>query len=330
MNPDQTGTKAALHYSLTVPAGEVRRVRVRLRGLADPEIDADPGILQTTSLDVADDFDAMLDARRTEADEFYDAKLPVASGTEEYRVARQAFAGLLWGKQFYHYDVARWLSGDPGQPAPPPGRGDVRNGGWQHLDNHAVILMPDPWEYPWFAAWDLAFHCVTLAHIDAEFAKDQLILLLREWYMHPNGQLPAYEWNFSDVNPPVHAWAAIRVFEIDGRRDFAFLKRVFHKLLLNFTWWVNSKDRRCRQPLRRRLHGTRQHRAVRPIGGSAIGRLPRAGGLDRLDGHVRGRPARHRRCGSRCTTASYEDVATKFFEHFLAIGRRGERRHHVG
>ena len=160
----------------------------------------------------------------------------------EAQIVRQAMSGLLWSKQFYHFDIQRWLAGDPAFPPPPPERAAVRNAEWRHLNAHDVILMPDTWEYPWFAAWDLAFHCVTLAHIDPEFAKAQLVLILREWYMHPIGQLPAYEWNFADVNPPTHAWAALQVFAIDGERDFTFLARVFHKLLMNFTWWTNNKE----------------------------------------------------------------------------------------
>ena len=318
VNPDHHGTKAALHYSLTVPAGGTARVRVRLIGAPHPAIDADPSALAAAPVDVADEFDAVLATRRAEADAFYDAVIPVDQGTEEYRVARQAFAGLLWGKQFYHYDVSRWLSGDPGQPPPPPGRGTIRNGSWRHLNNHEVILMPDPWEYPWFAAWDLAFHCVTLAHIDPRFAKDQLVLLLREWYMHPNGQLPAYEWNFSDVNPPVHGWAAIRVFEIDGRTDFEFLARIFHKLLINFTWWVNSKDREQDNLFEGGFMGLDN---ISPLDRSSlspdVGFLEQADStawmamyaLDLLD--IALRLARHDR--------SYQDVATKFFEHFLTI-----------
>jgi hypothetical protein len=161
-------------------------------------------------------------------------------------VMRQAFAGLLWSKQFYHYVVKDWIEGDPGQPLPPPERASGRNAAWQQLYNADVISMPDKWEYPWYAAWDLAFHCVPLALVDSEFAKEQLILLTREWYMHPNGQLPAYEWALGDVNPPVHAWAAWRVYKIEkkrtGKGDTKFLERIFHKLLLNFTWWVNRKD----------------------------------------------------------------------------------------
>ncbi len=318
VNPDHHGTKAALHYTVTVPAGGAARLRVRLIGVPHPALDADPAGLSTHPIDLSTGFDQVLADRKAEADTFYDAVIPVARESEEYRVARQAFAGLLWGKQFYHYDVSRWLTGDPGQPPPPPGRGGVRNGGWRHLNSHEVILMPDPWEYPWFAAWDLAFHCVTLAHIDPRFAKDQLILLLREWYLHPNGQLPAYEWDFSDVNPPVHAWAAIRVFEIDGRTDFEFLARIFHKLLINFTWWVNNKDREQDNLFEGGFMGLDN---ISPLDRSAlspdVGILEQADAtawmamyaLDLLD--IALRLARHDR--------SYEDVATKFFEHFLAI-----------
>ena len=187
-----------------------------------------------------DDVNWQLRAR--EADEYYASLTPAGCSEDEARVLRQALAGMLWSKQFYHYDVQRWLTGDPAGPTPPASRLLGRNHDWTHLDNRDVISMPDKWEYPWYASRDLAFHCVALAHVDPEFAKDQLILLCREWYMHANGQLPAYEWSFDDVNPPVHAWAALRVFEIDGRRDVAFLERILHKLLINFTWWVNRKD----------------------------------------------------------------------------------------
>ncbi len=318
VDPEHHGTKAALHYPVTVAPGETTRIRVRLVGVPHPALDADPGAVSAAPIDLAEGFDSVLAARRAEADAFFAAVIPRDPAGEEYRVARQAFAGLLWGKQFYHYDVSRWLSGDPGQPPPPPGRGEIRNGHWRHLDNHDVILMPDPWEYPWFAAWDLAFHCVTLAHIDPHFAKDQLILLLREWYLHPDGQLPAYEWNFSDVNPPVHAWAAIRVFEIDGRTDFEFLARVFHKLLINFTWWVNSKDRGGQNLFDGGFLGLDN---IAPLDRStlpaSVGYLEQADAtawmamyaLDLLDMALR--LARHNR--------AYEDVATKFLEHFLAI-----------
>ena len=182
---------------------------------------------------------------------------------------RQALAGMLWTKQFFHFDVDRWLEGDPALPPPPESRKHGRNHEWRHLNNADVISMPDKWEYPWYAAWDLAFHCVPLALVDAQFAKDQLLLLCREWYMHPNGQLPAYEWAFGDVNPPVHAWAALRVFELDGSRDHEFLERIFQKLLLNFTWWVNRKDAAGHERVRGRLPRPRQHRPDRPLGPAA-------------------------------------------------------------
>ncbi len=224
--PSGVGTKGALWYRLEVPAGATAEIRLRLA--------PDAG-------DLGDGWAAVMAEREAEADAFYGAIAPAATD-DERRVMRQAFAGMLWGKQFYNYDVARWLDGDPGQPPPPPGRAGGRNHEWRHLHAHDVISMPDTWEYPWFAAWDLAFHTVALAHVDAEFAKSQLILMCREWYMHPNGAIPAYEWAFSDVNPPVHAWAALRVFRIDGSRDRLFLERIFQKLLLSFSWWTNRKD----------------------------------------------------------------------------------------
>ena len=231
---------------------------------------------------------------------------------------RQAYAGLLWSKQFFHYDVDRWLNGDPGQPAPPPGRGEIRNGDWLHLDNHEVLLMPDPWEYPWYAAWDLAFHCVTLAHIDPEFAKSQLILLLREWYMHPNGQIPAYEWNFSDVNPPVHAWAALRVFELDGGTDYAFLTRIFHKLLINFTWWTNNKERGGNNLFQGGFMGLDN---IAPIDRSKI--PPETGYLEQADSTawmaMYALDLLEMALRLAAAGPAFEDVATKFFEHFLAI-----------
>jgi Glycosyl hydrolase family 63 C-terminal domain len=181
-------------------------------------------------------------SRRQEADEFYEAIAPPGTDPERMRTLRQASAGLIWSKQMYPYRVAQWLDGDPGQPPPPPQHREGRNAGWRHLDSFDILAMPDPWEYPWFAAWDLAFHTISWAHLDPAFAKYQLIVLLREWFQHPNGALPAYEWNFDDVNPPVHALAAIRVFVIDGARDVEFLERVFQKLVINFTWWLNRQD----------------------------------------------------------------------------------------
>jgi hypothetical protein len=309
VNPAQRGTKAALHYSLTVPAGGTATVRVRLFGADNAE---------TEPLDVGAGFDAVMNARKADADGFYAALTPPTCDVHEAEVLRQAYAGLLWSKQFFHYDVRRWLTGDPGQPTPPPGRGAIRNGDWMHLNNHEVLLMPDPWEYPWYAAWDLAFHCVTLAHIDPAFAKSQLVLLLREWYMHPNGQIPAYEWNFSDVNPPVHAWAALRVFELDGGTDFAFLTRIFHKLLINFTWWTNNKEHGGNNLFQGGFMGLDN---IAPLDRSKI--PPETGYLEQADStawmamyaldlfEMSMRLALQNR--------AFEDVTTKFFEHFLAI-----------
>lgn len=233
VNPDQTGTKAAWHYRLTVPAGQTVQLRLRLS-------DADSAIGDTDWAGAA--FAQTQHARQADSDEFYAALAPDDIDTERMRIVTQASAGLIWSKQMYSYDVSRWLDGDPAEPAPPPGHKNVRNQGWRHLDARDILAMPDPWEYPWFAAWDLAFHTIPWAHLDPAFAKYQLVVLLREWFQHPNGALPAYEWNFDDVNPPVHALAALRVFIIDGGTDVQFLERVFQKLLLNFTWWLNRED----------------------------------------------------------------------------------------
>ncbi len=232
VNPEQVGSKAAWWYRADVAAGETVEFLLRLTaegaGSSSTEADLHP--------------ERVLAARRAEADEFYATVTPRAASAEEARVLREAFAGMIWGKQFYAYRVRTWQAGDAEQPAPPTGRAGVRNATWRHLTARDVISMPDPWEYPWFAAWDLAFHTVVLAHVDPAFAKAQLDLLLREWYQHPNGAIPAYEWNFSDLNPPVHAWAALQVFAIDGGWDVEFLEQVFPKLLINFTWWVNQQD----------------------------------------------------------------------------------------
>jgi hypothetical protein len=233
VNPAGTGTKAAFWYRFeAVAPGETVRVRLRLAPTGADEDTFGPA------------FDAVLADRHAEADDFYAAVLPAALDDEGRHIARRGFAGLLWGKQLYRYSVEQWLDGDPAQPVPPPQRGapGARNVDWRHLALADVISMPDEWEYPWFASWDLAFHCVTLAHVDPAFAKEQVLLLCREWAMHPSGQLPAYEWSFSDVNPPVHAWAALQVYLVDGAQDTDFLIRVFSKLLLNFGWWVNRKD----------------------------------------------------------------------------------------
>jgi hypothetical protein len=301
VNPGQVGTKAALHYRLLVGAGETATIRLRL-----DETGGHGG-----------DFDAVLRARAAESDEFYGELTPAGVSADETRVLRQALAGMLWSKQFYHYDVQRWLDGDPAGPTPPASRLEGRNHDWAHLNNMDVVSMPDPWEYPWYAAWDLAFHCVALAHVDPDFAKQQLVLLCREWYMHPNGQLPAYEWAFGDVNPPVHAWAALRVYEIAGDQDHVFLERVFHKLLLNFTWWVNRKDAEGNNLFEGGFLGLDN---IGPFDRSA---LPVSGRLEQSDGtawmamycqnmlEIALRLAEH--------DVTYEDLATKFFEHFALI-----------
>ena len=241
VNPDRRGTKAAWWYRLTVPADGTVELRLRLHR-PDPGQSPAPANGSPTHRWSAHRFDQVLTTREGEADEFYTALAPVGTDPERMRVLRQACAGMVWSKQVYPYRVSRWLDGDPGQPPPPAGRRTGRNAGWRHLDSFDVLAMPDPWEYPWFAAWDLAFHTIPWAHLDPAFAKYQLLVLLREWFQHPNGALPAYEWNFDDVNPPVHALAALRVFVIDGSNDLEFLERVFQKLLLNFTWWLNRQD----------------------------------------------------------------------------------------
>jgi hypothetical protein len=303
VNPALTGTKAAFRYSLAVAPRETAVLKLRLSDSAHG---------------IGEDFDEVMEKREGEADEFYADLAPEDASDDERLVLRQALAGMLWSKQFYHYDVERWLEGDPASPPPPAARWNGRNHEWIHLNNLDVISMPDKWEYPWYAAWDLAFHCVPLAHVDPEFAKSQLILLCREWYMHPNGQLPAYEWAFGDVNPPVHAWAALKVFEIDGSSDIDFLERVFHKLLLNFTWWVNRKDSQGNNVFEGGFLGLDN---IGPFDRSA---LPVAGRLEQSDGtswmamycqnllEIALELARH--------DPTYEDLATKFFEHFALIG----------
>jgi Mannosylglycerate hydrolase MGH1-like glycoside hydrolase domain len=305
VNPDGVGTKGALHHHLTVAAGATAVITVRFSpGGAVP--------------DAATDGVFML--RREEADEFYASITPPDVSAEERNVMRQAFAGMLWSKQLYHYDVAQWLDGDPAGPPVPGGHRSGRNREWRHLNNIDVISMPDTWEYPWFAAWDLAFHCVALAHVDAVFAKQQLLLLCREWYMHPNGQLPAYEWNFGDVNPPVHAWAALRVFEIDGGGDHAFLARIFQKLLLNFTWWVNRKDVEGDNVFEGGFLGLDN---IGPIDRSA--QLPVDGRLEQSDGTAWMAMFCLDMLEIAITLArqdsTYEDMATKFLEHFALIAK---------
>jgi hypothetical protein len=234
VNPGRVGTKAAARYRVTVAGGGKAELRLRLHR---PATNGQPPERWSAS-----GFDDTVAAREAEADEFYTALAPEGTPPEQMPILRQACAGLVWSKQMYPYNVRLWLNGDPGAPQPPEARQHGRNHGWRHLDAFDVLAMPDPWEYPWFAAWDLGFHCIPWAHLDPAFAKYQVIVLLREWFQHPNGALPAYEWNFDDINPPVHVMAALRVFVLDGSRDREFLERVFQKLLVNFTWWVNRQD----------------------------------------------------------------------------------------
>jgi hypothetical protein len=304
VNPVGVGTKAALHYTLAVPAGGTATVRLRLtRGVKTPS--------------VAVDWARVMTLREREADAWHASLLPQGIDAEGARIARQAVAGVLWSKTFYHYDVDRWVRGDPAQPPPPPSRAAGRNATWRHVWAHDVVALPDPWEYPWHAAWDLAFHTVTLAHVDPTYAKEQLLLLCREWYLHPNGQLPAYEWDFSDVNPPVHAWAARRVFELDGSSDFHFLERVFHKLLLNFTWWVNREDADGNNVFSGGFLG------LDNIGPFDRSTMPVGGHLEQSDGSawmaVFCLEMLEIALALALHDETYEDIATKFFEHFAYI-----------
>ena len=313
VNPAKEGTKAAANYLLNVPANNEITIRLRLAKKKPTKI---------RSRKDFSDFDKIFSNRQKEADEFYAEIIPSKLSADAQNVMRQAFAGMLWSKQFYHYDVEKWLEGDANQPKPPAARKKNRNSEWRHLNNADVISMPDKWEYPWYAAWDLAFHCIPIALVDADFAKDQLILMLREWYMHPNGQIPAYEWAYGDVNPPVHAWAALRVFQIDkkrtGKGDTKFLARIFQKLLLNFTWWVNRKDAEGMNVFEGGFLG------LDNIGVFDRSQpLPTGGKLAQSDGTS----WMAMYCLNLLAIAlelavvddSYEDVATKFWEHFIYI-----------
>jgi hypothetical protein len=310
VNPAAAGTKMAAHYRLQIPAGGHTVLRLRLA--------EDTG---RVAAPFGAEFDAMFATRLQEADEFYAGGMPATATADERNVMRQACAGLLWSKQFYHYIVQHWLEGDPAQPPPPRERMQGRNGEWPFLYNRDVVSMPDKWEYPWYAAWDLAFHMIPFARLDGDFAKQQLILFLREWYMHPNGQIPAYEFAFSDVNPPVHAWAVWRVYKMTGprgNRDRGFLERAFHKLLLNFTWWVNRKDYDGNNLFSGGFLG------LDNIGVFDRSRpLPTGGHLEQADGTA----WMAFYCATMLSMAIelaaedpvYEDVASKFFEHFVAI-----------
>jgi hypothetical protein len=311
LQPAKTGTKACFLQRLEVPGHGSAEIRLRLSSLQeDPKEERFGG-----------SFCRLFETRIEETDRFYASILPKELTTEEQSVSRQAYAGLFWSKQFYYYAVKEWLEGDPSQPSPPPERLRGRNRNWEHLYNRDVISMPDKWEYPWYAAWDLAFHMVALGHADPHFVKSQLLLFLREWYMHPNGQIPAYEFALSDVNPPVHAWACWRVYKLTapkGKRDFSFLARAFHKLLLNFTWWVNRKDLTGNNLFSGGFLGLDNigvfdRNATSPFGG----RLEQADATAWMAFY----------CGTMLSMAlelsaadpSYADVASKFFEHFVAI-----------
>ncbi len=318
VDPKCVGTKAALHYELKIKPGEAAVLRLRLA-------DAKPNGNSFR------DFQKIFNARQKEANAFYADLFPKSLSVEERAIERQALSGLLWNKQFYHYIVKDWLNGDPAGPTPPPERKKGRNSDWSHLYGEVVLSMPDKWEYPWFASWDLAFHCIPLALVDSEFAKQQLILLTREWYMHPNGQIPAYEWAFGDANPPVHAWAAYRVYQIEkkrtGRGDMLFLERVFQKLLLNFTWWVNREDFEGRNFFQGGFLGLDNISVF-----DRMQALPTGGHIDQSDATA----WMGMYCLNLLTIAlelavknpSYEDIASKFFEHFLSIAQamnfRGE------
>jgi len=320
VNPQRTGSKASAHYVYPVGGGETVVVRLRLCARAAMAQPFTPS------------FDATFDLRKQEADAFYQRITPFDLPEDMRNVQRQAFAGMLWNKQYYRYLVERWLKGDPAEPTPPASRLKGRNHNWWHMSAADVLSMPDKWEYPWFAAWDMAFHTIPFAMIDPDFAKSQLILLTREWYMHPNGQIPAYEWSFSDVNPPVHAWAAMRVYQIEeklyGRTDRDFLERVFQKLLINFTWWVNRKDAEGNNIFEGGFLGLDNISIFDRTSG-----LPSGGYLEQADGTSWMAMYCLNLLGLALELAKkdpvYQDVATKFFEHFVYIGaainKMGER-----
>jgi hypothetical protein len=308
VNPKNMGTKAAVNYDLTIPAGKSVTLRLRLSEDANYSFE---------------DFDQVFDVRKTEADQFYNDIHGATMNPDRRLIQRQAFAGMLWNKQFFYTDVRHWLNGDKGMPPPPVQRQKARNSKWTHLNTRDIISMPDKWEYPWFAAWDLAFHCLPLATVDMAFAKNQLILLTRDWYMHPNGQLPAYEWDFGDVNPPVHAMAVWNVYKTDkennnGKGDTYFLERVFHKLMLNFTWWVNRKDQSGNNIFEGGF-----------LGMDNIGvfdrnmHLPSGQHLEQADGTswMAMYSLNLLRIATELTETdnAYADIASKFFEHFIYI-----------
>ncbi len=308
INKDNKGTKLGIDYKISINGNSNKVLRLRLTSEKQNNF--------------LENFDGIFEERIKDADEFYSEIQQDLHDEDKKNIQRQAFAGMLWGKEFYHYDIPRWLKGDPAQPKPPDERLNGRNSDWIHLNNEDVISMPDKWEYPWYAAWDLAFHCITFSLIDPDFAKRQLMLLNREWYMHPNGELPAYEWNFSDVNPPVHAYAAWRIYKIDekanGKSDVQFLESIYHKLLLNFTWWVNKKDTRNRNIFQGGFLG------LDNIGiFDRSSELPGGGQIEQADAtswmamyclnmmRISLELAKY--------NPAYQDMASKFFQHFLFI-----------
>ncbi len=310
VNPNQIGTKFSPHYQLTIGAGETKVIKLRLSNKSD------------LTEPLGQEFERTFKTRLTEADEFYQQINQTALNTDLVNVQRQAFAGMLWSKQYYNFNIERWLDGDPTQPTPPSERKNGRNHQWMHLDNEDIVSMPDKWEYPWYAAWDLAFHCLPIALVDPDFAKNQLDIMTREWYMHPNGQIPAYEWAFGDVNPPVHAWATWRVYKIEekrtGKGDRQFLERVFQKLLLNFTWWVNRKDAEGSNIFEGGFLGLDN---IGVFDRSAP--LPTGGYIEQSDGTSWMAMYSLNMLTIALELALenpvYEDMATKFFEHFLYI-----------
>jgi hypothetical protein len=316
VNPELKGTKAAVQYKFAVPPKD--EISIKLRLTKDK-----PGRVLSDAL--GKEFENIFAARKSEADAFYSNIIPSTADGDTRNVMRQAFAGLLWTKQYYHYVVRDWLMGDPAEPPPPKERKNGRNHAWGHIYNTDIISMPDKWEYPWYAAWDLAFHCVSLAMIDPSYAKEQLVLMLREWYMHPNGQIPAYEWSFGDVNPPVHAWATYQVYLIDkakngGTGDTQFLERVFHKLLLNFTWWVNRKDPEGMNVFQGGFLGLDN---IGVFDRSSI--LPTGGHIEQSDGTswmaMYSLDMLAIALELAAGDATYQDVASKFWEHFIYIAR---------
>jgi hypothetical protein len=331
VNPNNTGTKAAAHYVLNIAGNSFETIYLQL---SDKEIHhRDTETQSKTSKkssatqrlggsNFTQECEQIFQQRINEADEFYAEIIPNQLSDDAKNVMRQAFAGMLWSKQYYHYVVKEWLDGDSGQPKPPEIRKSGRNSTWNHLYNDDVISMPDKWEYPWYAAWDLAFHCIPLALVDADFAKEQLILLLREWYMHPSGQIPAYEWKFEDVNPPVHAWASLRVYQIEqkrtGKGDTEFLEKIFHKLLLNFTWWVNRKDAEGNNIFEGGFLGLDNIGVF-----DRSSPLPTGGFIEQADGTSWMAMFCLNMLAISLELAkenkAYEDVASKFFEHFVYI-----------